>query len=71
MNYLGISSALTNVAVLLPPTNSDENKREKAMNYLEKYAEDMFKVKIYWNDASKFSAELRDRWNKFKIKETT
>jgi hypothetical protein len=66
MNYLGMGLALTNVAVLLPPSNIVENKRDIIQRYLEKYAEDMFKVKIFWGDASYFSAELRQRWDKFK-----
>jgi hypothetical protein len=66
MNYLGFGLAQTNVAVLLPPSNFVENKRDESQKYLEKYAENMFKVKIFWGDASIFSSELRQRWDKFK-----
>jgi hypothetical protein len=67
MNYLGAGSTLTNIAVLLEPSNIIESKKEQTIKYLEKYAEEMFKVRTYWNDASHFSAELRQRWDKFKV----
>jgi hypothetical protein len=61
VNFLGSRFQLSSVAVLLPPTRSSEDKQDKARKYLDKYTEYMFKVHVYWGEASEFSAELRQR----------
>ena len=57
MNKIKASFQFSSIAVQLPPTISLE-KREKALQYLDKYTKNMFKVNVYWIDVSEFSTEL-------------
>ena len=68
MNSVGRGLMSKNIAVLLPPNlASNENLNlEKAQKYLEQYAKDLFKVQVYWGQASDFSKELRRRWDLFR-----
>jgi hypothetical protein len=67
MNFLGSQFLLPNIAVMLPLHDiQDNNKRELAQQYLKDYTKKMFKVDVYWGDASTFSEDLRKRWNEFK-----
>ena len=62
---IGAGLQLPSIAVQLPSGFSEE-KKEKAMRYLDEYSKDMFKVRAYWGDVTEFSKELRERWEKFK-----
>jgi hypothetical protein len=68
MNSVGKGLMSKNIAVLLPPNlTSDENPNsQRAKEYLDRYAKDMFKVQVYWGQASDFSKELRNRWDLFR-----
>lgn len=52
------------IAVLVPPPE-EEPGREKVMEYLEKYYDEM-DIRIFWGTAREFSAELRRRWQEVK-----
>lgn len=52
-----------NVAVLLPPGDSAEN-RKRAKDYLNRYYKSL-DLRIYWGTARDFCRELRQRWKKF------
>ncbi len=60
--YIGPS-----LAVQLPPGSTPS----RAIEYLDKYTEHMFKVRVYWGDPSKFCQELRERWENFKRKQSS
>jgi hypothetical protein len=64
-NLLGINAALTNIAILMPPAEIDEERKNNAMKYLETYAEYMLNVRIHWANNSNFSEELYIRFNRF------
>jgi SIR2-like domain len=49
---------LPNIAVQLPPI-FPEPTRQKALEYMNDYTKNMFKVSIYWGDAIEFARELR------------
>ncbi|HEX8290953.1 MAG TPA: SIR2 family protein [Pyrinomonadaceae bacterium] len=56
------------VAIQLRPSDlaqtdegRDENFEERALNFLEKYFEDL-KIKVFWGTAEEFAAELWRRW---------
>jgi hypothetical protein len=66
MNFLGSQFLLPNVAVMRTPHDVPEDKYELAQEYLKEYTKNMFKVDIYWGDASVFSEDLRKRWNEFR-----
>ena len=69
MNAVGKDLMSKNVAVLLPPPTPQNKAHEitnKRMEYLNKYTKDMFKVQVYWGDASEFSKDLRNHWDKFR-----
>jgi hypothetical protein len=58
---------LPSIAVQLPPSLTEddtltEEKREKALRYLDDYTKNMFKVRVYWGDAKEFAEALRKRW---------
>jgi SIR2-like domain len=38
---------------------------DKFQAYLEQYTNELFKIRVYWGDAYKFSEELRKRWDDF------
>ena len=63
MNKIKTSFQFSSISVQLPPTISLE-KRDNALEYLAKYTKNMFKVNIYWIDASEFSTELRNNIGK-------
>ena len=62
---LQASMRKTSIAVQFPPRIA-YNKPDQARKYLDQYTKDMFKVHVYWGDASEFSKELRQRWDNFK-----
>ena len=62
---LGSGLQLPSIAVQLPSGFTQE-KKEQALRYLDNYTKNMFKVRVYWGDITKFAAELRERWEKFK-----
>jgi hypothetical protein len=66
MNFLGSQFLLPNVAVMRTPSGVPDDKQELAQEYLKEYTKNMFKVDIYWGDASVFSEDLRKRWNEFR-----
>jgi hypothetical protein len=66
MNFIGSRFLSSNVAVMRPPKNLSDEKQERAKEYLKEYTKNMFKVNVYWGDASMFSEELRQRRNNFK-----
>jgi hypothetical protein len=45
------------ISVQLPP-DIEDNKKEKAIDYLNQYTRNMFKVNIHWGDAREFLSEL-------------
>lgn len=49
---------LPGISVQLEPIFS-KKLREKALQYLNAYTRDMFKVSVYWGDATKFVEKLR------------
>jgi SIR2-like domain len=54
------------ISVQLPLSYNDEKKKKEAHNYLEKYTKDMFEIYVHWDDISRFSEELRKRWEGFR-----
>jgi hypothetical protein len=58
MSKIKSSFQFSSIAVQLPPTISPQ-KQGKALEYLDKYTKNMFKVNVYWIDASEFSRQLR------------
>jgi hypothetical protein len=66
---LGASLGYTGVAVQLAPKTADglENSLARAQHYLDTYFEKIqkIKVRVYWGDIKEFTAELRQRWEKF------
>jgi hypothetical protein len=64
-DFLGSRSQLRSIAVLLPPYISSNNI-DQAQKYLDQYTKDMFKIQVYWADASEFTRELRIRWDEFR-----
>jgi hypothetical protein len=54
----------TNIAVLVPPGDSAE-ERQSAMEYLDRYYRAL-DLHVYWGTAREFSAELRRRWSSYK-----
>jgi hypothetical protein len=50
------------IAVQLPP------EQEMAQKYLTKYFKNA-EVRVYWGKAREFSAELKERWKKFKLED--
>jgi SIR2-like domain len=65
---LGSKLQLPRIAVLLPSDFTQE-KKEQALSFLEKYTIYMFKAHVYLGDVNKFVAELRQRWDDFKVSE--
>jgi len=63
MNFIGSRYLSSNVAVMLPPKYLSDDKQEHAKQYLKEYTKNMFKVNVFWGDASTFSEELRKRLN--------
>jgi hypothetical protein len=66
---LGASLGYMGVAVQLAPNITDdvENSPARAQHYLDTYFEKIqkIKVRVYWGDIKEFTAELRQRWEKF------
>jgi hypothetical protein len=66
---LGASLGYTGIAVQLAPngTAETENGTTRAQSYLDTYFEKIqkIKVRVYWGDIKEFTAELRQRWEKF------
>jgi hypothetical protein len=66
---LGASLGYTGVAVQLSPDayEDSESGRDRAQKYLDKYFPKIqkIKVRVYWGDIKEFTAELRQRWEKF------
>lgn len=66
---LGASLGYTGVAVQLSPQTNDnsESGQARAQHYLDTYFEKIqkIKVRVYWGDIKEFTAELRQRWEKF------
>lgn len=59
------------IAVQLPPSDLADDSdvgRKRAQEYLQKYFGTIQKnqVKVYWGEARKFTADLRQRWEKSK-----
>jgi hypothetical protein len=52
----------TYIAVLRPPK---KGLTENYQKYFAEYTRYMFKIRVYWRDASDFSVELRTRLNKY------
>jgi hypothetical protein len=67
-NLLGSSLLAPNVAVMRLPSYLSDDKRVPGQKYLNAYAKNMFKVDVYWGDASMFSGEIRRHWNDFQSK---
>jgi hypothetical protein len=69
VSSLGASLGYTGVAVQLAPHATDEvdNSQARAQHYLDSYFEKIqqIKVRVYWGDIKEFTAELRQRWDKF------
>jgi hypothetical protein len=67
IDYLGIRFQLRSIAVLLAPKHHSDDKIDQSQKYLDQYTKNMFKIHVYWGDASEFSAELRSRWDRFRM----
>src|SRR5215216_2144760 len=52
MNFIGSRFLSSNIAVMRPPENLSQDKQERAKQYLKEYTRNMFKVNVYWGDAS-------------------
>jgi hypothetical protein len=52
------------VSIQLEPTQVPEPARPAAMDFLNKYFNDI-SIKVYWGSAEAFTAELADRWKAF------
>jgi hypothetical protein len=65
---LGANLGFKCIAVQLPPSGLAEEMVEKGQRYLDVYFPHLGKIKVrmYWGNIRKFSAELRRRWEKFK-----
>jgi hypothetical protein len=70
MNVIKSLNRLTNVVVhpLVTITSTDQ-KRVKAIQYLDTYAKQIFRLLIYWGDVGAFAEELGSRWDKFTMKD--
>lgn len=67
LNTVSGSHDYPSILVELPPS-FDENKREKAIMYFEKYQGHKIggSLRIYWGTGQQFVLELRSRVTKFK-----
>jgi hypothetical protein len=63
MSIVKQSLQFPSIAVQLPPS-SDEEKKKKIMDYMNRYTKNMFKVNIHWMDAKEFVNELQKRLEK-------
>jgi hypothetical protein len=50
-----------------PSTNMSGESITKVRNYLDKYAKNVFRLKIHWSDLFMFSIQLRDSFYKFRV----
>jgi hypothetical protein len=66
VDFLGVRFQLQSIAVLLPPKYLSGDKVDQAQKYLDQYTKNIFKIHVYWGDASEFSAELRNHWDRFR-----
>jgi hypothetical protein len=48
------------IGIMLPPINSEYQK------YQDQYLRQMLKIRVHWQEANKFSEELRKGWDDFK-----
>ncbi|HEY7078869.1 MAG TPA: hypothetical protein VH500_04145 [Nitrososphaeraceae archaeon] len=67
LSYLtSVSGAfsLQNVVVQLLPVVLHD-RTQQTQQYLSQYLRDTYKLKVYWADISEFSAELKQRLEKF------
>jgi hypothetical protein len=57
------NASYSSIAVQLPPNVQDQRKQE-AFRYLDKYMEKIHgvKLRVYWGNVREFSKELRNRW---------
>jgi hypothetical protein len=62
---LGSGLQLPSIAVQLPHGFTKE-REQQAIEYLNMYTNNMFKIKVYWGDVNKFSEELKKRWENYK-----
>jgi hypothetical protein len=62
---LGSGLQLPSIAVQLPHGFTKEREKQ-AIEYLNMYTNNIFKIKVYWGDVNKFSEELKNRWKKYK-----
>ena len=53
------------IAILRPPQGLLSDI-DKYLVYMDQYANHMFKMRVYWGNASEFSIELRSRLDDFK-----
>lgn len=53
-------------AVIQIPNPRSFEKRNKELNYLKKYYNNMFNIHVYWGTPEEFVDELQRKWNKFK-----
>jgi hypothetical protein len=65
LDALGARFQSLSIAVLLP-SGFTEEKKDKALQYLNNYTKNMFKIDVYWGDALEFAAELRKRLDEFR-----
>ena len=61
---LGASLGSPGIAVQLPPGDLSGEETEQAKGYLDKYFDQIgkIKVRVYWGEARQFARELRERW---------
>jgi hypothetical protein len=63
VSYLEVSQQRKHVSVqVLPLGDAADNQRKlKALNYLDKYYKEL-KTRVYWGTGREFMAELKERW---------
>jgi len=63
---MGTGQRRASISVQLPPDVADAN-RQRVLDYLAEYLGSIgnIDVVVYWDTAEKFTAELRERWERF------
>ncbi len=59
-----LKSLKVSVAIQIPPI-TDNNKKQRILDYLNHYTRNMFEVHAYPGEVSNFVAEFRERWERF------
>jgi SIR2-like domain/TIR domain len=60
-----IGKSQNSIAVIQIPQVEDEIRKQRIVNYLKEYTQNLFDLVIYWGTLEEFVKELKRRWEEF------